>query len=135
MSSDGNFFRKTFSWAFGGKRDRISYNDLYNKKMDLVKQIKDNTTIDKRTQSELLAKLNPAMIDNSIGGIMQNISAEFQKAVEGTDPKYKARLATQQYYTALVNTPGKSQTRSGNDYTALMSNANPNKAPKPFGAR
>lgn len=81
--------------------------------ISLTKTIQEDTTIDSQSKSEFLEML--------LGGTkVANVAAEFRKAVEGIDPKYRSRKNVEEYYKAMIDKPGAKQTRSPD---LLLSNA------------
>lgn len=79
----------------------------------LLKTIEADQTIDTQSKGEFLDLLMKGTKTSVVGG-------EYQKAVEGIDPKYKSRKNVEEYYKAIVDKPGARQTRSPD---MLLSNA------------
>lgn len=76
-----------------------------NKARNILNEM-GNAEISERSKKEFSDQLNMFLSQGSRSGIDVNkIGAEFEKARSGTDPKYKARLATQQVFNTLVESP------------------------------
>jgi hypothetical protein len=96
-------------------------------------KIADDETIDRQSKGEFLSMLDAYDPEKALAGktgvgeaavsygnFISGIDKEYQKAVEGIDPKYKSRKNVEEYYKAIVDKPGARQTRSPD---MLLSNA------------
>ena len=97
--------------GFGGNE----FKDLSQRagRNKLTDTITNDTTIDTTSKNEFLAMLTG-------GTKVASVGAEYNKAVEGIDPKYRSRKNVEEYYKAMIDMPGKKQTRSPD---LLLSNA------------
>lgn len=103
-----------------GKAYSDEYANNLRRRDELAVSVNDNQTIDGESKKEFLDLLLDKNYDYTSKGVYEKVSGEFQKAIEGIEPKFKARKATEEYYKAIIDKPGGKQTRSPD---LLMSNA------------
>jgi hypothetical protein len=93
--------------------------------LSLLAQIHADKNLDEESRKYLLQNFTSGPTGTRVKdtqGKIDTITNEYRSALEGTDPKFKARVATQKYYETMFDQPGSRQTR-GADFSLLMSNA------------
>jgi len=95
-----------------------------NKRISLLTSLTptNNPTLDEESRAEFVGLLNSSSGLTTSGQAQRNknVQGEIAKALEGTDPKYKARLNMQKLYEIMTDRPGQKQTRG---VDLLMSNS------------
>lgn len=100
-----------------------AFVDVYNKYLlnqreSVLNEVNANKKIDNVTRAELLQLLTPMNLMDMDERTKKGRSL-LDAAKKGEDPKFKARLGVQEYYAAMLDTPGSRQTR----VTPLLSNS------------
>lgn len=91
--------------------------------LQLFQQVKGDKNLDEESRKYLLQQFMSAPASTRLKdteGKLSSLMGEYRSALEGTDPKFKARVATQKYYETMFDQPGQKQTRG--DFSLLMSN-------------
>lgn len=91
--------------------------------LNLFQQVKSDKNLDEESRRYLLQQFLSAPTSTKVQDTtakLNSLMGEYRSAVEGTDPKFKARIATQKYYETMFDQPGQKQTRG--DFSLLMSN-------------
>jgi len=99
------------------REDSVRNPDVHRRKDNLFQEITSDETISDRTRAELLQRLDA--FDPGDDGAFASAKAEFEKAKEGIEPKFRARQKTEEFLKITRDKPGQRQTRFVDSFNNL----------------
>ena len=114
---------------FGSKKKKAlkaAKHNVAQGKASLLSEVKTTDLIDERTREEFVSQFSNDYVLNYVaggggqkgavkkaGGILNSFASLLGEAQEGVSAKFKSRMATQQLFNSMVDTPDSQRLRGG----------------------